>query len=74
MGGRGRGLVRGRRISLLTGGKGGNKGWDGQAGMMRIGEMKRLAGERFGQPSLLRCRCVSGWNFLDLDIFRGLCG
>ena len=53
-------------------GDGGDKGWDGQAGMMRIGEMKRLAGERSGLPSLLRRRCVSGWNFLDFDIFRGL--
>ena len=40
--------------------------------MMRIGEMKILAGERSGLPSLLRRRCVSGWNFLDFDIL-GVC-
>jgi len=48
MGGRGRGLVRDRQVSLLPLGGGGDKSWDGQAGMMRIEEMKRLAGERSG--------------------------
>lgn len=52
MGGRGRGLVRGRRVSLLPGGK----GWDGQAGMMRANwANENIGGERSGLASLLGC-------------------
>jgi hypothetical protein len=35
---------------------------------------EKIGGDGSGLASLLRCRCASGWDFLDLHIFRASCG
>ena len=66
MGGRGRGLVRGRRVSLLPGGK----GWDRQARMMRANWGNKKLGER-GLGWLACCVDVYMGGIFSASIFLG---